>query len=184
MGFFSGLFSKKEKEQGQKPQEPKQERIFFDDEYCRFFYFAHPNVNEYGYEGEIVPEGAESDLDNVTVYLDADSPETTEATKCYAMFRETMADMDRFDYEMKKLTADYCLLKPELTDGKSTEQQLIDSMFIIWMGFFRNGNIELTIDSRGQHGFYLASVHLILKADGSKEIQLEGYYGEVQTDKL
>ncbi len=184
MGLFSGLFSKKENNQEQKPQEPKQERIFFDDEYCRFYYLNNPNSDEFGYEGEIVPQDADSDLYTVGVYLDTDSPDTTEATKCYAMFKETMADMDRFDFEMKKLIADYCLFNPELTDGKSTQQQLIDSMFFYWMGFFRNGNIEVSIDSRGEHGFYASSVHLTLKSDGSKEIQIEGYYGETRTDKL
>ena len=183
MGFFSKLFSKDDKEQ-KKHEPPKEERIFFDDDFTRFYYFANPNTNEFGYEGELKPLNPQNDYDALVVYLEADTPETTEATKCYAMFKETMADMERFDYDMKRLTAAYCIKKPDYFNGKSTEQQLVDSMNICWMGFFRNGNIEVSIDSHGEHGLYMDNAHLILKADGSKQIEIEGFYGEKQTDTL
>ncbi len=179
MGLFSGILSKKDKK-----QEPKEERIHFDDEYGRFFYFAHPNVNEFGYEADLALINPGSDLDTLTVYIDTDSPETTEATKCYAMFRQTMADMDRFEYDMKKLTAGYCISKTEFYNGKSTEQQIIDSMMIGWLGFFRNGNIEVTVYSHGEHGLYLDNVHLTLKPDASKEIQIEDLDCEIHIDTL
>lgn len=175
MGLFSKLFSKQEK----KSEEPKEEGIYIDDEYCRFGYFANPNSNEYGYEGNILPEDSYSDLDKLTVYLDTDGPETTEAGKCYTRFKELFADMDRVDFEVKKTVADFFLLKPEYTDGKST-QQLIDGMQISWMGFFRNGDTQFSIDNAD---VYASDIDLFIKADGSKEIQYEDYDHGIHKDK-
>ena len=176
MGLFSKLFSKQEKT----PEESKEEKIYFDDEYCRFEYFAHPKVNEFGYEGNIMPENSESDLDELTVYIETDSPETTEAGKCYARFKDTFADMDRVDYEVKKTVADFFLFKPEYTDGKCSQQQLIDGMQIIWMGFFRNGDTQFSIDDSN---LYVTDIDLFIKADGSKEIQYGDYDHHIHRDK-
>ena len=174
MGLFSKLFSKKEK----KTEEPKEEKIFFDDEYCRFYYINNPNCEEFGYEGEIEPESSSGGTEALGIYIDTDSPETTEAAKCHAMFRETMADIDRFTFDAKKRVSDFFLLDPGYNGHQSSGQQLMDSMRIFDMEFFRNGSIILLIDFPGEHGVYASDIHLTINADGSREIDFKDYNNE------
>ena len=83
MGLFGKHFSKQENT----PEKPKEEKIYFDDDYCRFGYFASPKSGEYGYEGNIELENPKNNVDELTIYIDTDSPETTDAGKCYARFK-------------------------------------------------------------------------------------------------
>ena len=184
MGLFSKLFSKKENEPNEKKTvEPKEDKIFFDDEYCRFYYINNPNCEEFGYEGEIEPEGSSGGTEALGIYIDTESPETTEAAKCHAMFRETMADLEHFTFEAKKAVADHFLFAPEYNEDQSTEQQLMDSMRIFDMEFFRNGSIILLIDFPGEHGVYASEIHLTLYPDGSREIEYTDYNNEKHKKK-
>lgn len=97
MGLFDKLFSKKEKE----PAAPKKDKIIIEKPYGHFEYFANPNTNEYGYE--IYITGEEGEID---VYLDTDSPDTTEASFCFGRYEEFLTDKENRIYEVSKFVND------------------------------------------------------------------------------
>ena len=167
MGLFDKIFAKKENN----TEDKKEERISFDSPHGRFAYFATPACNEYGYEAYVdwYPNGIEEE--STEVYIDTDTPETTKAGICYERFERLIAEKERTDLEIKKYAADYFLSKPELLRGEYSEEDLIEEMEIIWIGFYRNGETHFSFDTCWTDA---DDVKVVMKADGSKEVSLNG----------
>ncbi len=165
MGLFDKLFKKNEDVKA--PEKASDEPDSFDTQYGRFYYVTYESAGEYGYECYIdwYPDGRAQEL--TEVYIDTDTPETTEAVFCYARFEKLFADRERTDREIKKLTADYFILRPELTGGDISQEELTEDMEISWIGLYRNGN---TVFSINEYSLEAENISVIIKADGSREI--------------
>ncbi len=175
MGLFSKLFSKKE----EKEKLPKEEPFHFDSPYCRFYYMSNPNTNEFGYEGEF--KRSEDDIDELTIYLDTDSPESLDANLCYTRLQDILSGREDINEEVKRSMTDYFLSRPELTDDSCAEQELLNGFLLSWLGIFRNGEIQLSFDNSG---IYADDITVRLKADGTKEIKYFDDNYEEHCDKL
>ena len=163
MGLFDKLFSKKEKE----PAAPKKDKIIIEKPQGHFEYFANPNTNEYGYE--IYITGEEGEID---VYLDTDSPDTTEASFCFGRYEEFLTDKENRIYEVSKFVNDYFLFKPDLLPEGQDEEKMMEETELTWMGFFRNGDVQYGFFNVGA---YVDDVLLTVKKDGSMELKYVDY---------
>lgn len=163
MGLFDKLFSKKEKE----PVAPKEDEIIIEKSYGRFKYFADPNVNEYGYEIFITGEDGEID-----VYLDTDSPDTTEASFCFGKYEEFLSDKENRIYDVSKIVNEFFLFKPDLLPEGQDEEKMMEETELTWMGFFRNGDVQYGFFSVGA---YVDDVLLTVKNDGHRELKYVDY---------
>lgn len=178
MGLFSKLFSKK----GSAPPPPQEERKFFDSPYCRFYYTASPAVGEFGYEGT-VDRGNGTDGTELYLFVETDSPDSANAGLCYARLEAAFSDPDRIDLRVKKLVTDYFMLKPAFRNEERslTEQELIDNTDILWIGFFRNGDIQFDVEA---YEFYATDIMLTIKTGGSIEIRYRDYDNTEHHDTL
>ena len=171
MGLFDKLFSKKE----QAPQAPKKDEITIDTPYGKVFYYADPNVNEFGYEGYVdwYPDG----IKETDVFIETDSPETTEATVCLARFLTLFDNREYNDECIRVKAAQYFLLRrPELLDGELTEDEIIEDSEIYNISFYRNGDTIFCLDDSWTEA---DDVSVILKPDGTGEISYTiGYADE------
>ena len=163
MGLFDKLFSKKEKE----PVAPKEDEIIIEKPYGRFIYSAAPASNEYGYEIFITEEEGEID-----VYLDTDSPDTTEASFCFGKYEEFLSDKENRLYEVSKIVNDYFLFKPDLLPEGQDEEKMMKETELTWMGFFRNGDVQYGFYNVGA---YVDDVLLTVKNDGQRELTYVDY---------
>ena len=166
MGLFDKLFSKKEKE----PVAPKKDEIIIEKPYGRFKYFAHPYTNEYGYEIFITGEDGEID-----VYLETDSPDTTEASFCFGKYEEFLSDKENRIYEVSKIVNEYFLHKPDLLPEGQDEEKMMEETELTWMGFFRNGDVQYDFFSVGA---YVDDAMLTVKNDGHMELKYKDYNHE------
>ncbi len=164
MGFLDKLFSKKEKITENKTEE----RITIDKPYGKLYYLNNPNTDEYGYEGYVDWYPNDNDEEGLDVFIDADTPDTTEAGLCMARFEKLFADKERIVYELKKNVADFFLFKPEYLREKYSEEELMKYINFVCLGVFRNGNTEFSFDICH---IYADDVHIVLKSDGSKLIK-------------
>ena len=172
MGLFDKLFSKKERE----PAAPKEDEIIIEKPYGRFKYFSSPNVNEYGYEIFITGED-----DEIDVYLDTDSPDTTEASFCFGKYEEFLSDKENRIYELKKIVVEYFLFKPDMVPEGHDEEKMMEETKLTWMGFFRNGNVQYGFFDVGA---YANDVLLTVKSDGSRELKYRDYDNEEHIEKI
>ena len=163
MGLFDKLFSKKEKE----PAAQNADEIIIEKPYGKFKYFSSPNSNEYGYE--IFTTGEEDEID---VYLDTDSPETTEASLCFGRYEEFLSDKENRIYELRKIIVEYFLFKPDMIPEGYDEEKMMEKTKLTWMGFFRNGDVQYSFYDVGA---YADDVHLTVKKDGSRELEYRDY---------
>lgn len=179
MGLLGRLFSRKQNQ----PAQPQEEEIFFDSPYGRFYYLNSPQSNEFGYEATVKHEDPNSVTGEgeMTLYFETDTPDTTDAFLCFARLEQMYAEKERISFEIKKMTADFFLMKPGFFKEGSTEQELIDGMEIFWVGFFRNGDTEFSVDTRG---IYASEIAVYLRADGTKEIKYFDYDRQLHTERL
>ena len=172
MGLFDKLFSKKEKE----PVAPKKDEIIIEKPYGRFKYFATPNVNEYGYENFLTGEDGE-----INVYLETDSPDTTEASFCFGKYEEFLSDKENRIYEVSKIVNEYFLHKPDLLPEGQDEEKMMEETELTWMGFFRNGDVQYDFFSVGA---YVDDAMLTVKNDGHMELKYKDYNHEEHIENL
>ena len=168
-----GLFGRKKKEQ-------KPERIKFESPHGTFYYINNPNVNEFGYEGETQWQESGRVDPSITVYIDTDSPESTQAGLCYARLEEIFADQERVDDEITERIADHFLSMPNMIAGGYNKQMITDELELCWLGVFRNGDTQFSYDSAG---LYASDISVTIHADGSKEIEYMYEY-EKRVDKM
>ena len=172
MGLFDKLFSKREKE----PVAPKKDEIIIEKPYGRFKYFATPNVNEYGYENFLTEEDGE-----INVYLETDSPDTTEASFCFGKYEEFLSDKENRIYEVSKIVNEYFLHKPDLLPEEQDEEKMMEETELTWMGFFRNGDVQYDFFSVGA---YVDDAMLTVKNDGHMELKYKDYNHEEHIENL
>ena len=139
-----------------------------DKPYGKLYYLNNPNTAEFGYEGYVDWYPNEGDEEGLDVFIDADTPDTTEAGLCLARFERFFADKERLVYELKKNVADYFLFKSEYLYEETSEEELIASIELILLGVYRDGNAEFLFVSSIIEA---CDVHIVLKADGSKMIK-------------
>ncbi len=124
-----------------------------------------------GYYGLIEKHflGREEELDLDINMLAWEIPQlrSLQPGKCYSRLEKILSDKSSRDYEIRKLVADHFLFRPELIRENSTEQELMDSIEISYIGVSRNGDTEFGIFGSE---IYVDELRVILKADGSKEI--------------
>ncbi len=168
MGLFDKIFAKNEN----KTPEKQKDRITFDSPYGEFVYSAAPACNEYGYETETDWYTNGTRADKTTVYIDTDTPETTEAGICYERLERLLSDKERTDLVIKKYAADFFLSKPELLRGDHSEEELIDELEIVWIGLYRNGDTRFSFDTYWTDA---DDVAVVIKADGSKSVVIDGH---------
>lgn len=171
-----GLFGRKKKE----PEKPKEERITFDSPLGKFYYINNPPTDEYGYEGYIIWTASGTSEEETSVYIDADSPDTTQAGLCYSRLEALVADQERVDDEITERIADHFLSMPNMIAGGYNKQMITDGMTLIWLGVFRNGDTQFSYDAAG---IYADDICLTVHADGSKEIEYIYEY-EKRVDKM
>lgn len=173
-----GLFGRKKKE----PEKPKEEKITFDSSLGTFYYINNPPTDEFGYECYIDLAANGTQEQEVSVYIDADTPDTTQAGRCYARLEELVADWYRVSYEISHLAAGYFMRKPGMFNANYTEQMLAEDMRICCLGVFRNGDTQFSLDTCG---IYADMVSVTRHADGSKDIEYISMDGHNKTvDKL
>ena len=56
--------------------------------YGKLYYLNNPNTDEYGYEGYVDWYPNDNDEEGLDVFIDADTPDTTEAGLCLARFEK------------------------------------------------------------------------------------------------
>ena len=173
-----GLFSRKKKEE--KPEKAQPEKIKFDSPLGTFTYINNPGANEFGYEGETQWQPSERTDPSITVYIDTDSPESTQAGLCYARLEEIFADQERVDDEITERIADYFLAKPDMISQGSNKRSIMDELELSWLGVFRNGDTQFSYDSSV---LYASDISVTIHADGSKEIEYIYEY-EKRVDKM
>ncbi|WP_155984111.1 hypothetical protein [Ruminococcus sp. FC2018] len=171
-----GLFGKKKKE----PEKAQQEKLMLNSPLGTFTYINNPNVNEFGYEGYIdwYDGGIESEI--TTAYIDTDSPDITRAELCYARLEELFADKDRVENEITERIADHFLRSPDMIASGYNKQMIMDDMQLIWLGVFRNGDVQFSFDDVG---IYASDISVTIHADGSREIEYIYEY-EKHIDKM
>lgn len=171
-----GLFGRKKKE----PEKPKEERITFDSPLGKFYYINNPPTDEYGYEGYIIWTASGTSEEETSVYIDADSPDTTQAGLCYSRLEALVADQDRIEDEITERIADHFLSMPNMIAGGYNKQMITDELELCWLGVFRNGDTQFSYDSAG---LYASDITVTVHADGSKEIEYIYEY-EKRVDKM
>ena len=171
-----GLFGKKKKE----PEKAQPEKIMFDSPLGTFTYINNPGANEFGYEGETQWQSSGRTDPSITVYIDTDSPESTQAGLCYARLEEIFADQERVDDEITERIADHFLSMPNMIAGGYNKQMITDELELCWLGVFRNGDTQFSYDSAG---LYASDISVTIHADGSKEIEYIYEY-EKRVDKM
>lgn len=171
-----GLFGRKKKE----PEKPKEERITFDSPLGKFYYINNPPTDEYGYEGYIIWTASGTSEEETSVYIDADSPDTTQAGLCYSRLEALVADQDRIEDEMTDIIAGHFMRKPDMIARGYMNNMVADGMTLIWLGVFRNGDTQFSYDAAG---IYADDICLTVHADGSKEIEYIYEY-EKRVDKM
>ena len=170
-----GLFGKKKKE-----PEKAQEKLMLDSPLGTFTYINNPGVNEFGYEGETRWEQSGRSDPIITVYLDTDSPESTQAGLCYAKLEGLFADRDRVEAEMTERIADHFLSMPDMIVSGYNKQMITDDMELFWLGVFRNGDTQFSYDAAG---IYANDITVTIHTDGSREIEYR-YESEMHVDKM
>lgn len=175
-----GLFSRKKKEE--KPEKAQPEKLMFDSPLGTFTYINNPGANEFGYESETRWEQSGRSNPIITVYIDTDSPESTQAGLCYARLEGLFADRDRVEAEMTERIADYFLAKPDMIASGYNKQMITDDSQLFWLGVFRNGDTQFSYDTAG---VYANDITVTIHADGSREIEYRSNIDhEMHTDKM
>ncbi len=171
-----GLFGRKKKG----PEKKQEERITFDSPLGKFYYINNPPTNEYGYEGSIIWKASGASEEETSVYIDADSPDTTQAGLCYSRLEALFADQNRVEDENTDIIADHFTRMPDMVKTGYSRNTCSDDMTLIWLGVFRNGDTQFSYDSAG---IYADDICLTIHADGSKEIEYISDH-EKHVDKL
>ena len=176
LSFFSGKKNKEEKQNDSAPERPT-----FDSELGRFYYVSCPDSipPEFGYEGEIDWPGNGYE-DRLGVYIDCESPDSTDAGRCYEKLVRIAQDKERTEYQAKSLVAEHFLgSKPELIKtepGQSvTKEDLMKDMRIDFISIYRSGDIVISVDDGCWFDLCSDGVEVILKADGSSEVKYKEY---------
>lgn len=130
---------------------------------------AAPNVGYYGLiEKKFLGREEELDLDINKLVFEIPQLRAIKPGKCYNELEKILLDKQRRDHEIRKMVADHFLFRPGLIRENSTEQELMDSIEISYIGVSRNLDTQFGIfDS----DVYVDDLRVILKADGSKEIR-------------
>jgi hypothetical protein len=171
-----GLFGRKKK----KSEKEKKERLILNSPLGTFYYINNPPTDEYGYEGYIIWTASGTSEEETSVYIDADSPDTTQAGLCYSRLEALVADQNRVEDENTDIIADHFTRMPDMVKTGYSRNTCSDDMTLIWLGVFRNGDTQFSYDSAG---IYADDICLTIHADGSKEIEYISDY-ETHVDKL
>ncbi|MBR6046062.1 MAG: DUF2262 domain-containing protein [Ruminococcus sp.] len=175
MGLFSIFSGKKNKED--KPKDSKPEKLSFDTALGHFIYVCSPGCvpPEYGYESEIDWPGADYE-DRLGVYIDCESPESTDASRCYEKLERIVSEKDRTEYRVKSALAEHFLNeKPQLIcsePGKTvTKEDLIKEMKLQFISIYRNGDTVFSVYDGFCFDLRSEEIEVIFKADGSMEFK-------------
>lgn len=173
-----GLFSRKKKEE--KPEKAQPEKLMLDSPLGTFTYINNPGANEFGYESETRWEQSGRSDPIITVYIDTDSPESTQAGLCYAKLEEIVADQERIDKDITERIADHFLSMPDMIASGYNKQMITDDMELFWLGVFRNGDTQFSYDAAG---VYANDITVTIHADGSRKIEYR-YRSEMHVDTM
>lgn len=178
MSFLSKLFHKDEnnsdQNQNTEPQRPRIETAF------TTFILTGPNPNEVGYEADLdwyeIPEDENERLNYYPVgcYIDCDTPETTDASRCLERLTRLYEDRYNTDYKVKLAVAEYYADENGLiktSEGKMiSKQDLIDELEIRFISVYRDGRRAYSLKQYSLDIEYDSEVHIVFDKDNNYSI--------------
>ena len=134
------------------------------------------------YECNIPCEWNSEYREEVYIYLECDSPDDINPTKCYERFEEFISNGEQTAFEIKKKVAEHFMSKPELFKEGSSVESLMEDINFSSVYFYRNG--ETDFNFHDPYSVFVREIYVKYKSDGTKEITYFDENGNMTTEAI